>query len=443
MFGIIIFGIAPVAAALLILALSAVSRSRQARAAAAIQAASEADRQRQQAQRVSEAEAKARRTQAAAALRKQVQAEKRQASEAKRAAAHAAKLARAAELAELAERRLQAEKALAELRRQASARPAERRETISGQALTLDEFAASLAPHDPPRSFPVACQLAKKYADNAQALAGKSFTVTEKLDGVRCLARVDRAEVQLYARSGKRIEGLAEIEKALAALNVSAVFDGELLIADRGALPSKEQYKRTCSIVASAGQKSGIAFHVFDMVPLDIYTARAVSAPYSARRAALQRLEIISPVEIVPVLYAGTDASQIEKHFQLQRAASHEGVMINVDEAPYAYARTASLLKYKVMQDCDLQIVAVNPGTGKNADSLGSLTVAYKGGTVRVGAGIPDALRRAVWADPAAYIGRVVTVQYFEETQDRTGKKSLRFPAFKELRELGKEVSYA
>lgn len=41
-----------------------------------------------------------------------------------------------------------------------------------------------------------------------------------------------------------------------------------------------------------------------------------------------------------------------------------------------------------------------------------------------------------------AYLGRVVSVQYFEETNDSAGNPSLRFPIFKELREPGKEVSY-
>ena len=418
-----------------------ISRRQAAAAqAAAEQAAAEKKRQAEQARREKQAQAEreqaARR--AAATLKKQEQEQKRQEQEQRRAAAHAVKAARAAELAELAERRLQAEKELAQLRQQPAARPAIIPQD-EAPALTLDQFAASVTP----QPFPVECMLAKKYADNAAALDGKSFTITEKLDGVRCLARVDRADVRLYTRSGKRIEGLTEIEKALAALDVSAVLDGELLINGRGVLPSKEEYKQTCSIVRSNGPKTGIVYHVFDMIPLEEYAARRASAPYAARRAALERLKTISPVEIVPVLYAGTDAAQIEKHLQAQREAHHEGIMINLNDAPYSYARSAALLKYKVMNDCDLQIVALNAGTGKYKNALGSLTVEYKGSSVRVGAGIPDALRRTMWENPDAYIGRVVTVQYFEETQDKTGKKSLRFPAFKELREIGKTVSYA
>lgn len=385
------------------------------------------------------------RLKAQAAAKKQAEAEKaaaekRAAAEQRRAEAHALKAARAEELAQLAERRLAAEKEAARLRAQAQ-RPQIISAPDSTPAMTLDQFTASVTP--PQQPFAVDCMLAKKYAENAAMIAGKSFTITEKLDGVRCIARVDRGSVSLYTRSGKRLEGLTAIEKALSALDISAVLDGELLIAGRGSLPSKEEYKKTCSILRTCGQKTGIVYHVFDMLPLSTYQDRAASLPYAARRDALQRLQIISPVEIVPVLYSGSDPAQIENHLKAQREAHHEGIMINLNDAPYAYTRSACMLKYKVMNDCDLIITGVNAGSGKYQNTLGSLTVDYKGCPVRVGAGIPDALRFAVWQDPQAYIGRVASIQYFEETEDKSGKKSLRFPAFKALREIGKSVSYA
>ena len=60
-----------------------------------------------------------------------------------------------------------------------------------------------------------------------------------------------------------------------------------------------------------------------------------------------------------------------------------------------------------------------------------------------VGSGIPDHLRTLFWQNQDAYIGRVATIQYFEESHDADGKPSIRFPVFKELRENGKEVSYS
>lgn len=365
----------------------------------------------------------------------------RQAREEERQRKQAAKLEQARQLAEYKERALQAEKELRALRQ------ADKAQTKPRAAKRAQErpAAQSQQPSDnAPEAFPVACMLAKKYSDNAQEIKGKAFTITEKLDGVRCIARMEAGRVELYARSGKRIEGLTEIENALAALHLEGVLDGELLIKGRSVLPSKEEYKQTCAIVRTNGKKTGIVYHVFDVLPLTDYRARRSTIPYSKRRMALERIKAAAPyVEVVPVLYSGTDTAQIEKQLQQQREAHHEGIMINLNDAPYSFARSACLLKYKIMSDCDLRIVALNPGTGSHTDMLGSLSLEYKGGIVRVGAGIPNATRRAIWANPAAYIGRVVTVQYFEETQDKRGQKSLRFPVFKELREIGKAVSYA
>lgn len=373
----------------------------------------------------------------------------RHAHEEERQRKRAAKLEQARQLAEYKERALQAEKELRAMRRQDAAQAAPR----AAKRTQEPPVAQLRKPADKPQqqpsaaapeAFTVSCMLAKKYSDNAQEVAGKAFTITEKLDGVRCVARMEAGRVELYARSGKRIEGLTEIENALAALHLEGVLDGELLINGRGVLPSKEEYKQTCAIIRTNGRKTGLVYHVFDVLPLTDYNARRSTIPYCKRRVALERIKAAAPyVEVVPVLYSGTDTAQIEKQLQKQREAHHEGIMINLNDAPYSFARSDCLLKYKIMSDCDLRIVALNPGTGRNAETLGSLSLEYKGGIVRVGAGIPTATRRAIWTNPAAYIGRVVTVQYFEETQDKRGQKSLRFPVFKELREIGKAVSYA
>lgn len=117
--------------------------------------------------------------------------------------------------------------------------------------------------------------------------------------------------------------------------------------------------------------------------------------------------------------------------------------MINIDDAPYQFKRTNDLLKVKVMQDADLLITGVQEGSGRFKGTLGSLIVSYKGNQVGVGSGLSDEMRSSIWNDPDRFIGRIATIQYFEETKDKNGKASIRFPVFKEIREEGKEVSYA
>lgn len=320
------------------------------------------------------------------------------------------------------------------------------------------------------------CMLAKKYFDNPDYIAGKNIVVTEKLDGIRAIAIVKPFlkkepknkddiwdySVQIFSRQGKRIEGLIDVELEIRAACQSAyyrsiitgdfVLDGELLITDK-TIPSKEQYKQTVKIVNSDKErKTGIVYHVFDFIPADGFVHGGSDLSYDTRRNILETLlpssQTYEAITVVPVLnrfyFNSTDNAlhHVTKLVNYMRSAGKEGIMLNIADAPYVCKRTSDLLKVKVFQDCDLKIVGYQQGTGKFANTLGALIVDYKGNLVGVGSGISDDIRKEIWANQNQYIGRVVTVQYFEETCDVNGKLSIRFPVFKELREIGKEVSY-
>ena len=295
------------------------------------------------------------------------------------------------------------------------------------------------------------CMLANKYFEHQNVVAGRHFYLTEKLDGIRLVSVVKEDSVKLYSRQGQPIEGLVEVENVLKYIRQHVgkdfVFDGELLVSDRENIPSKEQYKRTTMIVRRDGMKTGITYNVFDVLDADAFEMHFCDTPYYLRRQKLESycacLNQPCAVHPLPVLYHGSDTREIIRHLNAQRGLQHEGVMINLADETYQFTRTNALLKVKVMQDCDLEIIGVQEGEGKFGGTLGALTVDYKGTPVGVGSGLTDEMRRAVWANPDAYIGRVATIQYFEETNDADGKVSIRFPVFRELREEGKEVSYS
>lgn len=291
------------------------------------------------------------------------------------------------------------------------------------------------------------CMLANKYFEHTDKVEGRHFYLTEKLDGIRCLAIVEEDRVRLFSRQGQPIEGLTEIEDDLAAVYMNAkacVLDGELLVSDRDGIPSKEQYKRTTMIVRKDGPKTGITYNVFDVLDVEAFRNRCCDTPYYLRRQKLEAyVRGCGHIRVLPILYHGKDTEEITRQLNIQRALEHEGVMINLADEPYQFTRTNALLKVKIMQDCDLEIVGFQPGNGKFEGTLGALVVDYKGTPVGVGSGLSDEARREFWAHQDRYMGRVATIQYFEETHDATGAPSIRFPVFKELREEGKEVSYA
>ena len=64
---------------------------------------------------------------------------------------------------------------------------------------------------------------------------------------------------------------------------------------------------------------------------------------------------------------------------------------------------------------------------------LENFYIKHKDNLVRVGSGFSIEQRQDFYNNPDAILGKVITVQYFEETKNQEGGISLRFPTFKIL----------
>ena len=290
--------------------------------------------------------------------------------------------------------------------------------------------------------------LAEKYWDRMEELekTNPDIIITQKYDGVRCVAIHDKSGVKLFSRQGKQIEGLHDLEEQLLWLPFGC-YDGELLL-NKDNIPSKDLYRETVTVVNSKDQdKKNIVFNIFDTCEIKEFENGYCSAPCIERKKVIQELEEQMKPDwwkSVPILYYGKyNKDIVQQELNKQIALEHEGVMVNIANAPYEARRTKNILKVKAMQDCDLKIIGFEEGTGKNKGTLGAIIVDYKGFEVRVGSGFTDQDREYFWANQNELLGRVITVQYFEETTNKKDNSlSLRFPVYLELREKGKEVSY-
>ena len=147
-------------------------------------------------------------------------------------------------------------------------------------------------------------------------------------------------------------------------------------------------------------------------------------------------------VEVVTMVYEGSDQSQIIKWLDYAVEQGWEGLMLNKD-AVYKCKRTTDLIKIKRFYTMDLPVVEVLEGDGRLKGTLGALVVQYKENTVNVGSGFDDETRKRFWDNRESLIGRVVEVKYKEISKDKkTELESLQFPIFVGLRECDKCVSY-
>ena len=286
-------------------------------------------------------------------------------------------------------------------------------------------------------------QLAQKYFEKPEKLEGKYFAVTTKIDGGRIIAIRENDQVSFFTRAGQRYEGLVDLEKEmLEAFPEGTVLDGEITILENKGIPSKEAYKQAMKITRADGEKHGLKMICFDAMSLEEWKNQKCTHGYIERRLLLSGLFKYGPkktdltfFELLPELYRGSDTSKVLELLDEAIENKEEGVMINICDAPYEFGRTWNLMKVKKMNTIDLEVIGYEEGSGRLKGTLGALLVRYKdGNTVKVGSGFTDELRALIWLEPLDMIGKIIEVQYFEETTNADGGISLRFPVFKDFR---------
>lgn len=313
--------------------------------------------------------------------------------------------------------------------------------TIGCDAKTINAVIPGLIP-----VFDV--QLANKYFDKPEYVEGKTFALTRKIDGGRIIAIRENGEVSFYTRAGQKYEGLVDLAAELfTTFPDGIVLDGEItLLANPLGLSSKDQYKQTMKITRKDGEKHGVKMLVFDILTIKEFRTQQCEHTYDERRNLLEGLFGTTKrtyFELLPVLYRGKDTTEITKYLDQLTAEGEEGVMINICDAPYEFKRTNNLLKVKKMDTLDLEIVGVEAGEGRLANTLGAIHVRYKDGNiVKVGSGFSDWMRDEIWHNQLYYIGKICTVRYFEETKNDKGGISLRFPIFEDIRLDKREADF-
>ena len=299
--------------------------------------------------------------------------------------------------------------------------------------------------------------LAKKFEEHMKKVKFNEINwwASRKLDGLRCICIIDEAgSVEFRSRSGKPFHTLDLVKAEVEKLNLkSTVFDGEICIVredgseDFAAIQS--EYNRKDYTIPNPRYK------IFDQLTLEEFSAKKGTVTLGDRIAILsdtlspawiKETNILSFVEQTVVL----DDDHLEELREKARKLGWEGIMIRMD-IPYEGKRSDKLLKCKLFVDDEfvvkgtinkLQRIIERDEDGKTfeveEDLLSKVVIEYKGEEVGVGSGFTLEQRRRYYNDPSLIIGKEITVQYFEESADKTGKVSLRFPTVKAVWEEGK-----
>jgi DNA ligase-1 len=272
--------------------------------------------------------------------------------------------------------------------------------------------------------------------------------VSRKLDGVRCLVIVDEdGDVESYSRQGKIFTTLSVVEQEIKSMGLTnVVFDGEICMVDEDGNESfqgmmKEIRKKNHTI-------ENAMFKIFDCLSLTEFKRESGEQPLQSRL--LHLLAFLDPHELNHVSILEQERVRDEEHFQewVDKASDEgwEGVMLRKNIG-YEGKRTKHLLKVKKFHDDEYIVTGIESSEirhivdGKDIEEtmLSRIMIEHKGNVVGVGSGFTMEQRKDFHNNPKLIVGKKITVQYFEESQNQDGEYSLRFPVIKHIYENGRD----
>lgn len=280
-----------------------------------------------------------------------------------------------------------------------------------------------------------------------------TYFISRKLDGVRCICFInkqpDYVAVRFVSRQGKNFSTLNNLAAPVSYFmrcvpDGNWVLDGEICVMDEN---GNENFHGLMKEVTRKNHTiENPRYNVFDILTLDEFEGKVESRIFSERLNLLYTLDHNVGVHVLQQERV-TSQEILDDWIATAKKNGWEGCMLRKD-VPYKRGRSKDLLKIKGMQDAEYEVVGVetgkatyNEGGHKEFDVASALYIKHKDNIVKVGSGLSKEQRLRWFNHPEEIIGKTITVQYFEETQDsKTKEYSLRFPVLKYVYEDGRSV---
>jgi DNA ligase-1 len=266
----------------------------------------------------------------------------------------------------------------------------------------------------------------------------------EKYDGVRVIAVYKNGEITYFTRAFNELDASCfpkiTFDLKLCMINSGLsgnwFFDGELTDLNRKSVSGK--VTQILKGTASKDIESGFLFNVFDFDELVSLDKGVGVLEYIDRRHALEKitkeLSDKSPVKLAQ-MWELSDPGEVPAIYKKIVDLGGEGVICK-DNGVYECKRSKSWVKFKEVNDCDLEIVGWYPGEGKREGYIGGfiMTDSSKTLNVKVGSGFTDLDLQSLSKDPDSHIGKIAAVLYNVTITDKHNNRSLFLPRFVDIR---------
>jgi DNA ligase-1 len=276
--------------------------------------------------------------------------------------------------------------------------------------------------------------LANTYEEKLVDFDKEEWYASRKLDGVRCICRIENGAVQFFSRTGKDFETLSVLEASIKDAKIdNIVLDGEICLVDDN---GKEDFQ---GILKAIRKKDGIVknpkFFIFDALTLEEFDNKVSSVSLVDRQ---KRIPILKGCEALSQFSMCTESDLSEMQIKAEKG-DWEGVMLRKNTG-YKGRRSNDLLKVKKFKDAEYEVISTindnmrffEEGKDVERETMAAVMISHKGFDVKVGSGFSKVEREFYYNDPSQIIGKLITVQYFQETTNQKDDSiSLRFPTFK------------
>jgi len=269
--------------------------------------------------------------------------------------------------------------------------------------------------------------------------------ISTKFDGIRALV----IEGVVYSRSLKPIRN-KHVQKLFGKPEYNG-FDGELIVGD---IYAKDVFQKTTSGVMSEDGTPDVTFHVFDLWSIPTFD-------YEYRQRELQEI-LLNSEEYEGVVYTMIHKCQtvedLEFFLNHEKNVGGEGLIGRKPDGVYKYGRSTPReqlsIKFKFFEQEEFEVVGFtermhNTNEQKRdelgyaerssakdglvpTNTLGSLVLKYGDDTFNCGTGFDDKLRKEIWDNKEAYLGKLAAIRYMS-----VGSKDLpRVPSFQGFRDI-------
>lgn len=288
------------------------------------------------------------------------------------------------------------------------------------------------------------------------------FVIQYKIDGYRLnIHKNDNGLVSICTRSGLPVNGYEKLEhEAAKYLPKGFVYDGEMvspklfkwieenMLRDSGEkIADRSLFQEAVSKVFSQEQNKEGIFNIFDIVKKSDWDNQIGTESYEKRIITLNdnikpivSMDEVTQMTVVPtsrVFYKNNpdDLAEVVRIFHKFLSWGWEGLMIKSVDANYEWKRSKSLLKLKLMDTADLQVLSVIEGQGQGAGAVGKLVCDYKGTKLNIGTGKMTMEEKIkFWKNPNEIIGKTIEVSYQAESVGKNGEPVLDFALYKQMR---------